>query len=116
MSDIRIKRGASLSLNIGFANADGTPTALSGLTLTAMVRDAEETLVATLTPAPTGTPGQATIYVRDTSAWPQGLLRMDVMAVIPGGAQSISETVGIYVDDAITQTLPPPAPFDAVTS
>lgn len=113
---IRIKRGATLSLTLACANADGSAYPLSGVTLLAHVRDAEGVLVATLTPAATSTAGQAQIYVQDTSAWPEGLLRMDVLVQPTGGPQSLSQTIGIYVDHAITQLLPAQAPYDPVTS
>jgi hypothetical protein len=116
MSAVRIKRGATLSLTLAFSNADGSAYGLSGVTLLAHVRDAEENLVATVTPLATMTPGLASLYVQDTSAWPEGLLRMDVLVQPAGGPQSLSQTVGIYVDHAITQLLPGPAPFDPVAS
>lgn len=115
MSNIRIKRGASLSLTLGFGNEDGSPFALSGVTLTAQVRDAEFNLVATLTPEPIATAGQASIFVQDTSAWPEGLLRMDVRVLPASGPQTLSETFGIFVERAVTQTTPEQAPYDPVT-
>lgn len=112
-SIITIKRGATLSETISFATA-GQPTVLTGLTLSAMVRDAEDNLVATLTPAPTATVGQALIYVQDTTAWPEGLLRLDVEAVAPNGDKTISDTFGIMVEHAETFTLPAAPPYDPV--
>ena len=117
MSDIvTIKRGASLVLPLNFANADGSAYALAGVALEAQLRDAEENLVATLTPAQTATVGQAQIFVQDTSAWPVGLLRLDVLVQPAGGPQSISDTIGIEVLRSETQLLPEPAPYDPVTS
>ena len=117
MSDIvSIKRGESLSLNVDFANADGSAYPLAGVALTAMVRDAEENLVATLTPTATTTPGQALIFVQDTSAWPLGLLRLDVLVQPAGGPQVISDTIGVMVQRSITQLLPEQPPYDPVTS
>ena len=86
------------------------------MTLTAQVRDAEGNLVATLTPAPTATAGQATIYVQDTSPWPEGLLRLDVLVQPAAGPQVVSETIGIRVGRAITQLLPEQPDYDPVTS
>ncbi len=110
---ITIKRGATLQETVSFSTA-GAPTLLTGLTLVATVRDAEGNLVATLTPAPTSTAGQALIYVQDTTAWPEGLLRMDIEATQPGGPQVISDTFGIDVLHAETYSLPAAVPYDPV--
>lgn len=111
---IRIKRGATLSLTVAFAS-QGEAFPLTGVTLNAQLRDAEFNLVATLEVKPAATAGQATIYVQDTSAWPEGLLRLDVFAQAPGGPQTISETFGIFIERAVTQTMPEQAPYNPVT-
>jgi hypothetical protein len=113
MADINIKRGATLSETLSFTTA-GAPTVLTGMTMQAIVRTAEGALVATLTPVPTSTAGQATIYVQDTSAWPEGLLAVDVMIAAPGGAQTLSQTFSIEVEHAETYTLPPQVSYDPV--
>jgi hypothetical protein len=114
-SIINLKRGASLLLNLNFTNPDGTPTVLTGFTLEAQLRDAEERLVATLTPVATATPGLATIDVVDTSPWPEGLLRIDACAINAGIAQVFSPTYGIQLLHAETELLPPLAPYNPVT-
>jgi hypothetical protein len=123
---ISIKRGGTLALYVN------SPTPLAGLTMLAQVRDAEGnevaaivpiltsssafTALAAINPALNASGGQALIYVQDTSAWPEGLLRMDLLSQIPGGAQSISETFGIQVTHSITQLTAPPADYDPVTA
>lgn len=116
MSVIRIKRGASLSLTVTFATASGSPVSPTGWTLTAQIRDAERTFVEDLPIVQTAVAGQAQIVVQDTSGWPEGLLRFDVLAVAADGTRSISETAGVYVDKAVTETLAGPAPYDPVTA
>jgi hypothetical protein len=115
MNIVTIKRGASLSLTSSFTNGDGSAYALTGVTLNAQIRDAEENLVATVTPAATATAGQALVFVQDTSAWPIGLLRMDIFVQAPGGAQTISDTFGIEVLRSETQTLPEQPAYNPVS-
>ena len=123
---IRIKRGATLAI---FVNA---PTPLAGLTMLATVRDAEFNEVASIVPILTSSSafaalaaldpnlaasaGQALIYVADTTAWPEGLLRIDISCTIPGGPTSISDTFGIEVQRCVTQQTPEQADYDPVTS
>jgi hypothetical protein len=113
---VRIKRGESLSLTLSFSNADGSAFSLTNVGLLAHVRDAEFNLVATITPAATATAGQASVFVQDTSAWPEGLLRMDVLVQPSGGPQTVSDTFGIFVGRAVTQLQPEQADFDPVMS
>jgi hypothetical protein len=114
MAALHIKRGATLAFAVNFT-LQGAPCAISSLNLSAQVRDAEFNLVATLAIEPTSTLGQAQVMVQDTSAWPEGLLRLDVLAQVPGGVQALSETFGIFVERAVTQLLPEQAPYDPVT-
>jgi hypothetical protein len=108
------------------------PTPLAGLTLLAQIRDAEFNLVATVKPILTSSSAfaalaalnpqlvaggaQALIYVPNTTAWPEGLLRMDVLAQIPGGPQSLSQTVGIEVRRSVTELSPEQADYNPVTA
>ena len=114
MTDIRIKRGSSLSLALTFANADGTAFDLSIVTVSGTVRDPRNVLVASLGLVLGATPGTATITVVDTSGWPQGLLKADLF-ISDGTVQTLCETFGITVTPAVTYTLPPGANYDPVT-
>lgn len=102
MPAITIKQGASLSLDLAFSNADGTPTDLSGASITAQVRDAVDTEVAALTATLGGLPGHASLVATNTSGWPITALRCDVR-VVQAGLTSFSETFQIYVERAVTQ-------------
>lgn len=112
MTDVRVKRGMSLQLTLSFANADGSPYDLTQAALSGMVRDSRDELVATLAFA-LGAAGVATATAADTSAWPLGLLRADVMISV-GGLAVISQTIPIYVDRPVTWTVPPQPPPDPV--
>lgn len=113
MADIRIKRGTSLSLMLAFANADGSAFDVSTVTLSGTVRDSRETLVAVLTPVPTGVPGQASILVSNTTSWPEGLLRADFF-VVAANTQAISQSFGIKVERGVTQLSPEPPAYNPV--
>jgi len=125
MANFNIKRGQSLALTIAATNPDGTPTVLTaqGVVMAANFRDAEFTLLNTVAPvANTSVPGQASIFITDTSAWPaDGLVRMDVLITGPFGpggvqAQVLSPTYGIRVDRAVSEITPEQAAFNPVTS
>ncbi|OYV24527.1 MAG: hypothetical protein B7W99_01890 [Rhodospirillales bacterium 20-58-10] len=109
-----IKRGASLALIAAFTNPDGSITNLTGVTMSASVRDAEFNLVATLTPVATSTPGQASITVADTSSWPEGWLRIDMLAT-GAGWQVLSPTYGIFVGRPMSELLPAQPDYNPVT-
>lgn len=97
-----LKRGASLDLTVAFEDDDGQPLDLTGATLTAQIRDAADALVATLAPAITVGADAATIAVADTSAWPLGMLRLDVRVVL-AGQTSFSDTISLNITRAVTQ-------------
>jgi hypothetical protein len=109
-----IKRGASLALMAAFTNPDGSIPSLTGVAMTATVRDAEFNLVATLTPVATTTPGQASITVADTSAWPEGWLRIDMLAT-GSGWQVLSPTYALFVVRAVSELLPAAPDYNPVT-
>ena len=100
--EIRIKRGASLLLQLTFENDDGSIGDLSRLVLSSQVRGPEGNLVATLPIVVTSTEGVATVTVPNTSQWPVGTLRADIMGVT-GGLIALSETFGIRVERAVTR-------------
>lgn len=114
MPDVRIKRGMPLSLNITFANADGTAFDLTGLTLGGTVRDARDNFVASLAPAASTVTGAASVMVQDTAAWPEGMLRADIVVTAADGSDAISEPFAIRVEKPVTQLSPEPAPYDPV--
>jgi hypothetical protein len=98
--EIHIKQGAALRLTMNFYERDA-PVDLSTVTLTSQVRTALGELIATLPITITGTPGLATVEVDDTSDWPVGLLRSDVLVVI-AGVPSLTETFPIRVERSVT--------------
>lgn len=113
MTDIRIKRGMPLSLNVVFSNADGSAFDITGFTLGGTVRDARSNLVAALAPAATTITGAASVMVQDTAGWPEGLLQGDIVVTSADGSV-ISEAFGIRVERPVTQLAPAPASYDPV--
>jgi hypothetical protein len=124
MANFSIKRGQSLALTIAVTNQDGTPTVLTaaGIVMSASFRDAQFNLLATVAPvASTSVAGQASIFIADTSAWPQGLVRMDMLVsglIGPGGVQAnaISPTYGIEVGRPVSEISPEQPQFNPVTA
>jgi hypothetical protein len=115
MANIQIKRGSSLLLTLAFANEDESAFDLSGVAITATVRDPRNVLVAQLPVLSSGVPGMATISVPDTTAWPQGLLKADLL-IAASASQAVTETFGITVLSSVTFSQPAPASFDPVTA
>lgn len=99
-ADLYIKHGATLQLLFGVQNDDGSPYDLTTVVATSQVRDTSNALIATLTLATTGTPGQLSI-TQDTASWPQGRFLVDVK-LVSGGITLKSQTFGLLVDQAIT--------------
>lgn len=100
--EIRIKQGASLLLQFTFQDDDGTPLDITNLSLVSQVRDPTGELVATLPIVLTATEGVASATVANTSQWPLGTLRGDIMGM-SAGLVALSETFGIRVEKAVTQ-------------
>ena len=101
--DIRLKQGASLTLQIAFQNADLSMLDLSPFTLRAQVRDLSGNLVAVLpivSAAPTT--GVATVSVASTALWPIGTLRSDIL-LLTGDYAAATETFGIIIERPVTQ-------------
>lgn len=113
MTDIRIKRGASLALTVAFANADGTAFDLAGVTLSGSVCDPRGNLVAPLTLTAAPATGVATIAVASTATWPEGLLEADIVVVAAQGT-AISQSFGIRVERPVSQLAPDPAAYNPV--
>jgi hypothetical protein len=99
--EIHIKQGAALRLTMNFYEHDA-PVDLSTVTLSSQVRTSLNILVATLPITITGTPGLATVEVDNTTNWPVGLLRCDVLALI-AGVPSLTDTFPIRVERSVTQ-------------
>jgi hypothetical protein len=114
VTDVRIKRGMPLSLNVVFANADGSAFDLTTVVLGGTVRDARDNLVQVLQPQASTVAGAASVYVPSTAAWPLGLLRGDIVVTDPDGSASISEAFGIRVERPVTELSPPGATYDPV--
>jgi hypothetical protein len=116
MADIRIKRGATLSLTLLFTNSDGTAFDLTTVTMTASVADPRGNLITPLTIAPVaGSTGVATITVLSTATWPEGLMQADIVLSNTAGT-SITQSFGIRVERPVTQLAPDPAPYNPVLS
>ncbi len=101
MSTVAIKRGAALRLQLTFQNDDGTPVDLTNVGLYAKVRTAADDLVTTLPIVRASVVGVALVTVLDTTTWPIGLLRSDILAVVDG-VPVVSDTFGISVQRSIT--------------
>lgn len=107
--EIRIKQGAALILSLTFCE-EGQPVDLSTVTLSSMVRDAQDCLVATVSVSKGAAIGAASIQVPapdnpldpGTTGWPLGMLRCDIKAII-GGLPVLSETFPIHVGRAVTR-------------
>lgn len=115
MTDIRIKRGSTLTLTASFANADGTAFDLTKVVLSGSVADARGNLVAPLAVVMGATPGVATIAVASTATWPEGLLEADIVVTAPSGV-AISQSFGIRVERPVSQLAPEPAAYNPITS
>jgi hypothetical protein len=102
MPQIEIKQGAALRMQWTFTNNDGSPADLTSVTLSSQVRTVTNDLVTALPIVRTAAQGVATVEVDDTTAWPIGLLRCDIKAVI-AGVPVLSDTFGIHVQRSVTQ-------------
>lgn len=103
MSEIRIKRGASLNLSLCFKRGDGQVADVTHMVLASQVRDPQGDLVATLPLFKQPEAGLVTITVPDTTQWPIGRLRCDLSAA-SGGQFIYSETFAIHVMREVTQS------------
>jgi hypothetical protein len=101
MATLSIKAGATLQLRLAATNDDGTAVDLTGVTATSQVRDAYGRLVADLSMALVDSPPVLSI-TQDTSGWQTGMMRMDVK-LVAGDITLISETVPLFVDEAVTR-------------
>ena len=100
-AELEIKQGDALVLNLQFNNDDGTPADLAAMALTAQVRDGQNNLIALLPLTLAATAGTASIVQANTTAWPIGVLRGDIKAVM-GGLPAHSETFALRVKPAVT--------------
>ena len=99
---IEIKQGEALLMQWLFQNDDGSAADLSNVTLRSHVRTVTGDLVTSLPIVRTATQGIATVTVADTTMFPVGELRCDILAVV-NGLNDLSETFGIRVGRAVTQ-------------
>ncbi len=115
MPDIRIKRGQPLIFTDVCSNADGTAFDLTQVTVMGMVRDSRDNLLGQLT-ITTGVPGTYTAACLNTVEWPEGMHKVDIAFTSNAtGLMVLSQTMPIYVERAVTFTMPDqPAP-DPVT-
>lgn len=100
--EIHIKQGAALQLTLTFYDDQDAPVDLSTVMLSSQVRTSLNELVATLPVTVTGTPGLATVEQDNTTTWPIGLLRCDVLMLV-AGVPSLSQTFPIRVERSVTQ-------------
>jgi len=101
-AEVCIKQGAALVVNLQFNNDDGTPADLSAVALSSQVRDGLGNIIAALPITLGATMGTASIEVVDTVAWPIGVLRADIKAVL-GGLPAYSQTFAVRVERSVTQ-------------
>ncbi|WP_297492479.1 hypothetical protein [Acidocella sp.] len=115
MTDIRIKRGQALIFTDVCANADGSAFDLTQVTLAGMVRDSRDNLLGVLT-FTMGVPGTYQAVCLNTILWPEGMHKVDIaFASLASGNVVYSETMPVYVERAVSITMPDaPAP-DPVT-
>ena len=100
--EVRIKRGDALAMQMAFEFDDGSPVDLTNATVAAQIRTASGDLVCTLPLQITDTPGVVTVTVPDTSQWPIGMLRGDVV-LTAAGLPVHTETYGITVTPGVTR-------------
>ncbi|OYV89666.1 MAG: hypothetical protein B7Z57_11600 [Acidiphilium sp. 37-60-79] len=115
MADIRVKRGAALTLNFGFGNPDGTPFDIQNVLLTLTVADPRGNLLASTGLQPTGVAGQAAVTIQSTATWPEGLVQADLLITV-NGTSIISQSFGIRVERPVVQLAPDPAAYNPVTA
>jgi hypothetical protein len=104
MNQLRIKQGATLLLTLNVADTNGAPVDLTTCVMTAQLRSGLGTLVSTPPITADGTPGEAVLLDQPsaTAAYPPGILKMDI-SIVSSGVTTISETVLLYVEQAVTQ-------------
>lgn len=107
MTKILHKRGDTLSLGLTW-DEDGETVDLTGYTVAAQLRDAQDVLVAALTVAiadQTTLRGQCTLSATAaaTAAWPVGPLWCDVQFTAPSGTVASSATFAIRIEKDITR-------------
>jgi hypothetical protein len=112
---IHVKRGETLIVPLTITTTGGSGLATTGDTVICEIRDAEHVLVASPSLIAGGTVGDYTATVLDTSAFPEGLLRMDLLIIEADGERTIGQTIGIEVERAMSETMPEQAPYDPVT-
>jgi hypothetical protein len=100
MTDLTIKKGASLQLLIAVANDDNSAFDLTGVTVSSQVKTAAGKPIATLTVTPTGTPGQLSV-LQATDTWPTGPAVMD-LKFVSGDVVLKSETQSLLITDPVT--------------
>ena len=98
-----IKRGDTFQLTADLKDENGTALVLSLANIKSQIRKADDTLVAELTIATTGTPGTYTLTCIDTQEWPApASLVMDIEMIINGQKRS-SDTIAINVIKDVTR-------------
>ena len=102
MGEIRIKQGDALRLLATVQDDDGQPVDLTVATLRGAVRTATGDLVTSLPIVRAEAAGVALITVADTTQWPVGLLRADIL-LTSDGLPIHSDTFGIHVGRAVTR-------------
>lgn len=103
MTTLSIKTGATFRLLYAITQDDGTTAVdLTGTTLASQVRDPYGTLIADLPITNTGTTGVVSI-TQATTAWPTGLLSLDLKLTDGTGTVLISDTASILVSPAVTK-------------
>ena len=104
MADVlTIKSGASIEWTLTFRSPDGTPFDLSTCTVTSQARDASAGFCTDLPIMLLGTIGTATVVVLDTSAFPIGMLQVDIKIVTSASVVLFSDTFGVRVMRSVTQ-------------
>jgi hypothetical protein len=114
MTDIKIKRGSSLSLTLAVANADGSAFDLSTVSVAGSVRDPRGNFVAALSVTLGSSLGVATVSVANTTNWPLGNLTADLLFVA-AGQQVISQSFAIRVERGATWLSADPGSYNPIT-
>jgi hypothetical protein len=99
VASLTIKAGATFAQQFSLVEDDGvTPVAASAIR--GQIRDRQDMLVWEMAFTQVGT-GQYTV-THDTSGWPVGNLRFDLLLTLPSGAVN-TETVDLVVQGPVTR-------------
>lgn len=103
---MNLKRGATFDFSGPVQAMDGgqAVTDFTGWQARSQVRTVSGALVADLAVTwLTRAPGAIRLYAADTSSWPVGAVKIDVLLIAPDGAYAPTDTQTIVIGDQVTE-------------